>query len=345
MSSSKWLDLSDNTKRNAFIQIAEETGMTPFAVEKDWWVSRTLEIIFQMEIAPHLVFKGGTSLSKAWKLINRFSEDIDLAINPEFFIKPTQNWSRAERAKLRKKASEFANEIFFVQVQNEFQKRRIEKLQFKIVESNESDKDPSVLEIYYPNLIVHESAYLLPKILIEISCRSLRAPFSFQKIGSLVDIFYSEREFAGALFEVPTVHAERTFLEKIFLLHEEFQRPSDKMRVARLSRHLYDVFQLTKAGVAARAFNDKILYQTIVKHRYLFSKIGGVNYNFHHPQRLNPIPPIEVFKDWEDDYSKMKEEMIYEKNPPSFEDLINNLDFLKNQFQNLSWKFELKFKS
>ena len=99
MSSSKWLDLSDNTKRNAFIQIAEETGMTPFAVEKDWWVCRTLEIIFQMDIAPHLVFKGGTSLSKAWKLINRFSEDIDLAINPEFFIKPTQNWSRAERAR------------------------------------------------------------------------------------------------------------------------------------------------------------------------------------------------------------------------------------------------------
>jgi predicted nucleotidyltransferase component of viral defense system len=59
--------------------------MTPFAVEKDWWVSRTLNIIFQMDIAAHLVFKGGTTLSKAWKLINRFSEDIDLAIDKEFF--------------------------------------------------------------------------------------------------------------------------------------------------------------------------------------------------------------------------------------------------------------------
>ncbi|WP_258929506.1 nucleotidyl transferase AbiEii/AbiGii toxin family protein [Flavobacterium davisii] len=70
-------------KEAVFNAIATQMGMKPFAVEKDWWVSRSLEIIFQMEIAQHLVFKGGTSLSKAWKLINRLSEDIDLAI--EFF--------------------------------------------------------------------------------------------------------------------------------------------------------------------------------------------------------------------------------------------------------------------
>lgn len=68
----------EKTEKIAIFQaIAAQKGMTPFAVEKDWWVSRTLEIIFKMAIAPHLVFKGGTSLSKAWKLINRFSEDID----------------------------------------------------------------------------------------------------------------------------------------------------------------------------------------------------------------------------------------------------------------------------
>ena len=72
-------------KEAVFNAIAAENGMTPFAVEKDWWVSRTLEIIFQMSIAKHLVFKGGTSFSKAWKLINRFSEDIDLAIDKAFF--------------------------------------------------------------------------------------------------------------------------------------------------------------------------------------------------------------------------------------------------------------------
>ncbi len=76
------LDPAD--KMDIFQAISNETGMPIFAVEKDWWVSRTLEIIFQMDIAKHLVFKGGTSLSKAWKLIERFSEDIDLVIDKEF---------------------------------------------------------------------------------------------------------------------------------------------------------------------------------------------------------------------------------------------------------------------
>jgi len=340
----KWLSLPESTKRNAFIQIAEETGMSAFAVEKDWWVSRTLGIIFQMDIAKHLVFKGGTSLSKAWNLINRFSEDIDLAIDMDFFMTPTKNWSKGERTKLRKTAGEYSTGIFFVELEAEFLKRGFENLHFTIVETSESDRDPRVLEIQYPNLIEQQTDYMLPRIQIEVSCRSLREPFSIQKFGSLVDEVYFEREFAQSFFQVPTVNPERTFLEKIFLLHEEFKRPEEKMRVDRLSRHLYDVYHLTKAGIADRAINDKELYETIVSHRYLFSKIGGVDYNSHNPATLNPIPPNKVQKDWESDYAKMKEEMIYEKNPPSFEDLISNLSNLKDQLLNVGWKFELTFK-
>lgn len=73
-----WINLPDATRYNSLVQISEQTGMSPFAIEKDWWVSRCLEIIFQLDVAKHLVFKGGTSLSKAWKLIDRFSEDVDL---------------------------------------------------------------------------------------------------------------------------------------------------------------------------------------------------------------------------------------------------------------------------
>jgi predicted nucleotidyltransferase component of viral defense system len=81
----KWLAIADETKRNAYIQVAEKSGMSAFTVEKDWWVVQTLSVIFGMEVGQHLVFKGGTSLSKAWKLIERFSEDIDLAIDRDFF--------------------------------------------------------------------------------------------------------------------------------------------------------------------------------------------------------------------------------------------------------------------
>lgn len=81
----EWLKVPNETKRRAYTQIAEKTGMSAYVVEKDWWVVQTLSLLFETEIKDHLVFKGGTSLSKAWKLIQRFSEDIDLAVGREFF--------------------------------------------------------------------------------------------------------------------------------------------------------------------------------------------------------------------------------------------------------------------
>lgn len=330
-------------KEAVFNAIAAKYGMKPFAVEKDWWVSRTLEIIFQMEIAKHLVFKGGTSLSKAWKLINRFSEDIDLAIDRGFFEGYQGNISKTKIRKLRKEAGVYTTETFFKNLEEEFIKRGFNNLEFKIVESGESDQDPRVLEIYYSNVIPALTTYILPRVQIEVSCRSLREPFSIKSFGSLVDEEYFDREFAVPLFAVPTVDAERTLLEKLFLLHEEFQRPGEKIRVNRLSRHLYDIYHLTKAGIAQNAIADKELYETIVAHRYKFSRVGDVDYNNHNPKTLNPIPIVEIIDDWKADYAKMKEDMIYEEFKPTFEDLISNLEELKNRLKNLDWKYELSF--
>jgi hypothetical protein len=115
------------------------------------------------------------------------------------------------------------------------------------------------------------------------------------------------------------------------------------MRVDRLSRHLYDIHHLAKAGIAAKAINNKELYETIVAHRYKFSRVGDVDYNLHNPLTVNPIPITDKMEEWKADYAKMKEDMIYEENKPSFEDLINNLNDLRNQLQALDWQFELNF--
>jgi len=325
-----------------FNAIATEKGMPPFAVEKDWWVSRTLEIIFQMEIAKHLVFKGGTSLSKAWKLIERFSEDIDLAIDREYFGF-TGDVGKNQRDKLRKKAGAYTTDVFFEELKSAFRQKGFSALRFEIIETGASDQDPRILEIFYPNVVTSASAYLLPRVQIEVSCRSLREPFTHKQFGSLVDEVYAGSDFAEPLFTVPTVNPERTFLEKLFLLHEEFHRPAEKMRVDRLSRHLYDIYHLTKGGIAARAFSDKKLYETIVAHRYTFSRVGNVDYNLHHPRTLNPIPTEEKMAEWKADYATMTEEMIYEENKPSFDDLIHNLRELRTALHNVPWQFERTF--
>lgn len=88
---------------------------------------------------------------------------------------------------------------------------------------------------------------------------------------------------------------------------------------------------------------DKALYETIVFHRYKYARVGDVDYNLHNPNTLNPIPIDTVIKEWEDDYLKMKEDMIYEDFKPTFKDLIINLEKIREKLQILDWEFELKF--
>lgn len=191
-------------KEAVFNAIANKKGMTPFAVEKDWWVCRTLDIIFKMDIGKQLVFKGGTSLSKAWKLIHRFSEDIDLAIDKEFFEGFRGDISRTQITSLRKESGAYTTGTFFEELKEEFRKKGFNSLEFIVVEAIDSDQDPRIIEIYYPNIISPPTEYVLPRVQIEIGCRSLREPFSIQKFGSFVDEVYADREFTEPLFEVPT---------------------------------------------------------------------------------------------------------------------------------------------
>lgn len=335
----KWLEIPETTKRNAYIQIAEATGMSPFAVEKDWWVVQTLSIVFDMDISKHLVFKGGTSLSKAWNLLDRFSEDIDLAIDRNYFGY-RGDLTKSQITQLRKDTSSYTSGPFLDALQQKFKEKGISDVKFNLVEAKDSDQDPRIIQIYYPNVIA-PTQYLEAKVEIEIGCRSLREPFTIQSFRSLLDDAYPDLDFAQPHIMVPSVNPERTFLEKIFLLHEEFQRPSDKIRFGkRLSRHLYDIATLSKTPFAAKALSDQELYKTIVEHRYRFTKLAGVDYNNHKPQTINPIPSQEVLDDWKSDYENTVEQMIYEANPPSFDEIMSDLMELKQTINNLSWNLD-----
>lgn len=336
----RWIAESDETKRKAYIQIAEKVGMSPFAVEKDWWVTQTLSIIFEMEIGQHLIFKGGTSLSKAFNLIERFSEDIDLAVDREYFGFAGE-LGRKARERLRKASGKYVDEVFYPDLKGKFKEKGFHNVRVELVEEVESDKDRTI-KIFYPNVIA-SPGYLEPKIQLEIGSRSLKEPFSLQPISSLVDEVYQESDFAQDSFQVPTVNPERTFLEKIFLLHEEFQRPAERMRVNRLSRHLYDIFKLSQSPYAEKAFGDPELYQTIVEHRYKFNRIGHIDYNLHQPLTINIIPPEPVIAKWKADYEIMLEQMIYDENAPSFDKLIKELKQLNDKINSLDWIFEFDF--
>lgn len=332
--------LPKNEKINILQKAGSTIGLLAFAVEKDWWVMQTLTTIFEMEIGKHLVFKGGTSLSKAWNLIDRFSEDIDLAIDRQFFGYEGE-LSKQKISLLRKETNKYLTEIFYPQLIYKFKEKGFNDVQWEIVASVNSDQDPIIIILNYNN-VVEVPGYIQPRIQIEIGCRSLREPYTVQSFTSIIDTEYPESEFSQMPVNIPSVNPERTFLEKIFLLHEEFQRPQTKIRVDRLSRHLYDIYQLSQTKFGEIALNDNELYETIVKHRYRFTRVGGVDYNLHQPQTINPLPIQEIMEYWKADYKTMQEQMIY-VDSPSFEEIIEELTNLKNKINAFEWKMEIDF--
>jgi hypothetical protein len=339
----KWLDIPDETKINAYQQVAEKVGIPASVAEKDWWVVRTLQIIFESSIASHLVFKGGTSLSKSWGVIHRFSEDLDLAID-RVFLGFEGSLTKRQRTQLRKAANLFTSNHFFFELQEAFKNKGFENLRFNLVDTTESDQDPKIIEIFYPNLIKIEGLeYIQPRIQIEIGCRSLREPFSDCSVLSYLDEVYAENDFSEGPVIIPSVNPERTLLEKLFLLHEEFHKPEDKIRVERLSRHLYDVYQLANTPFLEKALGDKVLYETIVDHRFNFTKVSNVDYNLLSPKSLSFLPIEKVMNDWERDYRTMRDQMIFQPDAPTFNELIAFLTQLNEQINQLGWSLEKKY--
>jgi len=329
----EWFKLSEDDRKIIINQVSAKTGLLPVAVEKDLWVIIALKAIFSTEVAEHLVFKGGTSLSKAWGIIERFSEDIDLAIDRSFFEFEGE-LTRTQVKNLRKASCKYINEKFYVYLKEALIENGVSEFELSITEFEESDTDPLALELRYKSL-VEQQEYLQPRILIEISSRSLIEPYEIKELSSLISEVYPNETFIDKPIKIPTVIPTRTLIEKMFLLHEEFQKPKErKIRSERMTRHLYDISRLMETKYLEEAINDKKLYDTIIKHRSKLTRISWVDYNSHNYPTLDFIPPKEVIKDYAKDYEAMKESMFYGKTD-SFDDLIKRLQKLKDRINKL----------
>ena len=317
-----FIKLSKKDKINIFNQTSERSGLPSSAVEKDWWVTLSLNIIFSLPYANQIVFKGGTSLSKAWDLIERFSEDIDLVIDRKH-LGFEGELSKTQVKKLRKASFNFIGTEFYNDINNELIKLGVTDYELVVQETKNTDTDPLIIELRYKSL-TEESDYLKPRVLIEVGARSLMEPVDNKAIVSIVSSEFSELPFAEKEITIPVVSPKRTFLEKIFLLHEEFQKETRFIRVERMSRHLYDLEKLMDTTHGIEAIKDTVLYAIIVEHRKNFNAIRGIDYANHIPLRINIIPPKETIKEWGKDYKTMQESMFY-GDTISFDKLIERI--------------------
>ncbi len=319
-----WLKLPIQKQQELFRQLSYKTGIQPQAIEKDAWVTLVLRLVFNAEISKHLVFKGGTSLSKAYQLIKRFSEDIDLAVNREY-LGFSGELTKSQIRKLRKKSHEFVSTEMVDILRKEFKIYNIDNQLFDIEVKNTkiSDQDPEIIEIEYKS-VFNELPYIKQKVLIEIGARSLLEPAEDKEIKSIILEYYPDNSFSDKPFIVKTISPEKTFLEKLILLHEEFTKSGDKIRYHRMSRHLYDIGEIISTEYGIKALKNTKLFDEIIAHRKIFTPIKTVNYSELQIDKLNILPPKNFLKKYEDDYLEMQENMIY-GDSMTFKSLINKI--------------------
>ena len=334
-----WQQLSIEERLDVLEITSAKTHLPQLAVEKDWWVTMVLKALSATKYFGLMSFKGGTSLSKGWNLINRFSEDIDIAMRREGKFSITST-SGNQLAKVKRAARHYIVRELPDEITEALDKMGITDF---IVEPELTRTDnngnitelsatnhPSTIFVHYKSILPEESEYIEPKVKIEISCLSMDEPVKDKVLRSFMSEILKEEEDVEVMF--PTVVPTRTFLEKIFLLHEEFQKENPRSK--RMSRHLYDIEKIMDTCFG-KSIADKELYASVVKHRSVFNKVEGIDYDLHEPSTISFIPPESVITEWEKDYNSMQNHFIYEERSLSFRELINRLEELTVRIRNL----------
>ncbi len=306
-----WLTLSKEEQMELFTQIGVKTNLPPQAAEKDAWVSLILRMLFTSELTDHLIFKGGTSLSKAFNLIQRFSEDIDLGIDRQY-LGFKGDLSKGQIRKLRRACHTFVSQDLIELLTKQLIAYGVNKDLYEVVVENTkvSDQDPETIKVNYQSPF-GEISYLPKRVLIEVSARSLIEPNQEVGIKSLIDEHYPETDFVEGEFPVNVTNPQKTFLEKLILLHEEFEKPSEKVRHLRMSRHFYDIGQILDSEFGQEALNNTELFKSIINHRKVLTPIKTIDYETLTLQSLSIIPPDEHLGNYKSDYKEMQSSMIH----------------------------------
>lgn len=327
-----YIALSPDDQRLYCDQAQTRLNLPATSIEKDFWVCWTLRELFRLpKWGEHFAFKGGTSLSKAWKLIERFSEDIDVVISREFLGFGGETLSNNRQKKLIKKCSESIHkELFPILVEH------ISGLLPKTAKWNLSpaevteDSDQQTLLFAYPSVFPDAPKYVRQIVKIEMGARSDTEPSESPSLTPYLSDAFPE-QLGKTAFHIKTVAARRTFWDKAMLLHEETFRPADKPRKRPLARHYYDLWSLIRKGIADEAVADVGLFDRVATHRQMFFTYGWMNYATLKPGSLKLQPHGDQLATWRSDYAEMQKEMFF-GDAPDFDEILRVVGEFETKF-------------
>jgi hypothetical protein len=322
-----------------FTETGAAQGLPPFHVEKDFWVCWVLEALFgHPEIGPNLTFRGGTSLSKAWGLIERFSEDIDLAMSRSW-LGPAKDpgepgISASEKERRLKALRDECREMITAKLAPALESAASSLPEpFRIeIEPLAKARDPFCIHFEYPGTGLRPPAnYNQALVKIELSGRADRWPMTDRIIRPYIaDTFPAES--GDPRLTLSCVRPERTFWEKAALIHEQNIRPEERPLAPRQARHLSDLVRLWQADVAS-AGGFFALFNDVKTHRSTYFDYAWVDYEALTPSSLSLVPPEARLADWRADYQAMRS--MYFKEPTGFEGLVQQLRVIEQSLARL----------
>lgn len=332
-----FLALPENERRLYFEQAAFQRNLSPIILEKDFWVCWLLGILFRSEFADHLVFKGGTSLSKVFGIIDRFSEDIDLSLSPTFLNLPEAGTTRNQANKWMTNAEAACGTAVqcritpMLETAVEGQLGRRDRAWFEFL-TDPATHSP-VLLFHYPSLQSPGFEYLKRSVKLEFGSLTDQQPVGRHPILPWVAEMLPDA-FLDWRCNVVALELERTFWEKATILHTEYHRPADKPMPDRFSRHYADTAAMAKHPTASKAVDQHELRHRVVQWKSQFFGSSWANYEGAKPGTFRLIPADSRLPALRRDYQAMRD--MYLSDPASFDDILTVLADLEQRINQLS---------
>lgn len=322
--------LSSAERRELFAETAARRGMTPAIAEKDFWVCWTLCRLFaHPDLSRLLMFKGGTSLSKVFNLIERFSEDIDLVLDWRVVV--GEDDPLAERSATKQGVMNKAIDAKAVDYIGGELLAMISRAVDPICRCELAADDLHALNVMYP--AAFSDAYLRPEVRLEIGPLAAWMPYDHYRIKPYAAEAFPQLFKQDADCAVQALRAERTFWEKATILHHEANRPESSPQPLRYSRHYYDLAMMAAAPVKDAALADLVLLEDVVAFKQRFYRRPWAHYELAKPGTFRLVPAEHVLAAVEKDYVQMRN-MIFGRYP-DFAEIIGTLRKLEAEINGL----------
>ena len=328
----RFLELPAAERRLYIEQAATRRNVSPVLLEKDFWVCWLLGMLFESQFAASLVFKGGTSLSKVFGVIERFSEDIDLSVSPEFLKLPEAGTSRNQANKWMARAEAACGVAVRDQIGPAMEAAaqalmgKGERPWFEFL--TDPHTNSPVLLFHYPSSQPPGFAYLQRAVKLEFGSLTDQQPAGRHGVRPWVADVLPEA-FPDWRCEVVALEVERSFWEKATILHTEYHRPAEKPMPDKFSRHYADTAALARHSTAGRAIDLHDLRDRVVAWKGQFFGSSWANYNQAKPGTFRIVPPTTRLPALRRDYLAMRD--MYLSEPASFNDVLEALAELEKR--------------